>query len=39
MSTQEIARAIKTNERQARSIVDSVSRKLHAADGRTLMTW
>jgi DNA-binding CsgD family transcriptional regulator len=39
MSTQEIARAIKTNERQARSIVDSVSRKLHAVDGRTLMTW
>ena len=39
MSTQEIARAIKTNERQARAIVDSVSRKLESVDARMLMTW
>lgn len=39
MSTQEIARAIKTSERQARSLVDSVSRKLQAGDSGTLMTW
>jgi DNA-binding CsgD family transcriptional regulator len=39
LSTQEIARAIKTNERQARSVVDSVSRKLQAVDAKTLMTW
>ena len=39
MSTQEIARAIKTNERQARALVDSVSRKLQSVDARTLMIW
>ena len=39
MSTQEIARAINTNERQARTIVESVCRKLQAVDPKTLMTW
>ena len=39
LSTQEIARAIRTNERQARSLVNSVSRKLQSVGEATLMTW
>ena len=39
MSTQEIAQAIKSTDRHARSLVDSVNRKLQAVDARTLMIW
>src|SRR5690242_1533078 len=39
LSTQEIARAIRTNEKQAQSLVNSVSRKLQSLDSATLMTW
>jgi DNA-binding CsgD family transcriptional regulator len=39
LSTQEIARAIRTTEKHARSLVEGVSTKLESVDGKMLMIW